>query len=87
MVASFEFLPGSLFSDFEVLGLEVVEEITSLEVLHDDVNVVRILKNIVESDDVWMLAHFQYFNFSFEQFEILEGQLFLFDNFNCNFFQ
>ena len=81
------YLPGSLFGDFEVLGLEIVEEVTTFEVLHDDVNVVRILKHIVESDDVWMLAHFQHFNLSFEQFEILEGELFLFDNFDSNFFQ
>jgi len=66
-------LSGSLLSDFEVLALEVGEEVSSLEVLHDDVYVVRILKDIVESDDVGMLAHFQYFYLSFKQLKILEG--------------
>jgi hypothetical protein len=51
-------LLGSLLGDFEVLGLEVVEKVASLEVLHDNVNVVRVLEYVVESNDVWVLAHF-----------------------------
>ena len=81
------YLFGSLFSDFEVLGLEVVKEIASLEILHDYVNVVGILEHVVESDDIGMLADFQYFDLSFEELEVLEGELFLFDNFDGNLFQ
>lgn len=61
------YLLSSLLGDFEVLGLEVVEEVATFEILHDNVDVVGVLKNIVESDDVWMLANLQHFDLSFEQ--------------------
>lgn len=56
---------SSLLGNLEVLRLEIVEEIATFQVLHYYVNVIRVLKNIVKSDDIRMLAYFQDFYFSF----------------------
>jgi hypothetical protein len=55
----------SLFRNFEVLGLEIVEEIATLQVLHYYIDVIRVFKNIIKSDNIWMLAYLQDLNFSF----------------------
>jgi len=56
---------SSLLRNFEVLGLKIVEEIATFQVLHYYVDVIRVLKNIIKSDYIWMLAYFQDFYFSF----------------------
>jgi hypothetical protein len=60
-----------LFSSFFWYGkvpfTQVGEEITALENFHDNVNVVLVLKHIVEPYDIWMLADFQHFDFSLQQ--------------------
>lgn len=65
------YLLRTLLGDLEVLGLKVVEEISSLKVLHDDVDVVRVFEDIMKPNDIWMLAHFQNFNFPLKQFQVL----------------
>ena len=56
---------GSIFGYLEVLGFEIVEEIAALEILHDDIDEVRILKHVIKPDYIWVLADFEHFNFSF----------------------
>jgi len=76
---------GSILRDLEVLSLKVREEISSLEILHDDVDVVRVLKHIIESNDIRMLADLEYLNFSLEKLDILKRQLFLLDDLDSDF--
>lgn len=59
-----------VFGYLEVLGLQIVEEIAASEVFHDDVNVVAVFENIIESNDIWMLADFKNLDFSLEQLNI-----------------
>jgi len=56
---------SSLFRNLEVLGLKIVEEIATFQVLHYYVDVIRVLKYIVKSYNIGMLAYFQHFYFSF----------------------
>lgn len=77
--------PRPLLGDLEVLGLQIVEEITALEVFHHDVNEVRVLEHVIKSDDIGMLAHFEHLDFSLEQFHILERKVFLLDDLNSDF--
>jgi hypothetical protein len=76
---------GSILRDLEVLSLKVREEISSLEIFHDDVDVVRVLKHIIESNDIRMLADLEYLNFSLEKLDILKRQLFLLDDLDSDF--
>jgi len=55
---------SSLLRNFEVPRLEIVEEITTLQVLHHDINVIRIFKNIIKPYNIWVLAYLQHLNFS-----------------------
>jgi len=55
----------TLLGDLEVLRLEIVEEVPTLQVFHDDINVVRVLKHIKEPYNVRMLAHLEDLNFTF----------------------
>lgn len=76
----------SLLGNFEVFGFEVREEVTTLKILHDDVDIVGVLKDIVESNDVRMLADFEHFDFSFEQLDIFKGKFFFLDDLHSYFF-
>ena len=53
------YLPRSILRYLEVLGLQVREEVTSFEVLHDDINVIGIFENIKKSYNIWVLAYFE----------------------------
>ena len=46
--------------DHEVAITKVREEVATSQTLHDDIYVVLIFKNVVESDYARMLAHFQH---------------------------
>ena len=50
-----------------------------------DVNVIRVLENIDESDDVRMLANFKNLNFSLLELQFFETHVLLLDHFNGNF--
>ena len=72
-------LMGKLLSTFltnrELSLLQVAEQVTTVKLLHDDVDVVLVLKNIEEANNVWMLTHFENFNFSPLQLDILHRHL------------
>ena len=53
-----------LFWHLEASELDVVEEILTLHILKHDIIIVLILKEINESNNIWMLTHFQNVNFS-----------------------
>ena len=38
---------GSTLGYLKVLVLQVAEEVTTLQVLHDDVNIIRVLEHVV----------------------------------------
>lgn len=75
----------SILSDFEIPALQIIKEITSFEIFHHNIDVVRVLKNIIKANDIWMLTNFKNFNFSFKKFNIFKTKFFFLDNFNRNF--
>lgn len=75
----------SILSDFEISALQIIKEITSFEIFHHNIDVVRVLKNIIKANDIWMLTNFKNFNFSFKKFNIFKTKFFFLDNFNRNF--
>lgn len=64
--------------------MQIAEEISSPQQLHDNLNVILTLEDIVESNDAWVLAYFQNFDLTFKELKILEGQVFLLDNLDCD---
>ena len=76
---------GSSLSDDEVLGVQVRKEVASAKHFHHNVNIVLVLKHVIELDDVRVLTYFQNLNFSFQQLQVLQLKLFLLDDFDCNF--
>ena len=64
--------PSSWLSDDEVFVVQIWEEVASSEHLHNDIDVVLILKNIMEFDYVRMLTNFKNLNLSFKKFQIFE---------------
>ena len=68
-------LLGTLLANRELSLLQVAEQITTIKLLHDDVDVVLVLKDIEEANNVWMLTHFENFNFSSLQLDILHRHL------------
>ena len=54
----------ALLSKFEIACLNVVEQVTSLHVLEYDVVELAVFKQVYETNDIRMLAHLEYFNFS-----------------------
>lgn len=55
--------------------LQVAEQVATVKLFHDDVDVVLILKDIEEANNVWMLTHFENFDFSSLQLNILDRHL------------
>ena len=53
---------SAVFSHCEFPLLKVGEKITSRQVLHHDINMVLILKDVKKSNYIGMLAHFENFN-------------------------
>lgn len=73
-------LSGSLLCDLETSLLEVVEEILSFHVLHDNIVIFRIFEKILKLNDVGVLAHLEHLNLlsllkNFDRFHV-----FLFDS-------
>ena len=68
-------LLGTFLTNSELSLLQVAEQVTTVKLLHDDVDVVLVLKNIEEANNVWMLTHFENFNFSSLQLDILHRHL------------
>jgi len=73
--------PSPLLCDFEILWLQVIEEIASLQVFHDDIYEVRILKHVVKTNNIGMLTHFKNLNFSFQKLHVFQGKVFFLNNF------
>ena len=53
-----------LLAEVEISGLEVVEKVGPLHVVEHDVVILAVLEDVNQVDDVWVLAHFQHFNFA-----------------------
>ena len=64
-----------VLSHRELPLLQVAEQVATVKLLHDDVDVVLILKDIEEANNVWMLTHFENFDFSSLKFDILHRHL------------
>ena len=56
-----------ILTNDELSLVQESEEVTSIEDLHDDVNRVLILKNVVELDNVRVLAHFKNLDLTLQQ--------------------
>ena len=74
-------LVGHLFStrfrNSEFPLFKVGKEVTTVKLLHNDIDVVLIFKNVQESDNVWVLTHFKDLNLTALKFYVLDGHLFL----------
>ena len=68
-------LLGALLSHSERALFQVGEEITSVELLHNDIDVVLVLKKIKKTDDMRVLAHLEDFDLTTLQLHILHGHL------------
>lgn len=78
-------LSGFILSDLKVSTFEVVEEISSFEVFHYDVDVVLVFKYIKQSDNIWMLANLKDLDFPFLKLNVLCGHCLLFHDLNSDF--
>ena len=65
----------TILSYRELPLLQVAEQVATVKLLHDDVDVVLILKDIEEANNVWMLTHLENFYFSSLQLNILHRHL------------
>lgn len=68
---------GPVLGDDELAPLEVIKQIASSQVLHDNVDVVLVFKQVEEPDDVRVLTHFEDFNLTALQLDVLHGHFFL----------
>ena len=68
---------GAFFSQNELSLFKIREKITSIQTLHDDVDVVLVFKNIKQTDYMRMLAHFKNFDLTSLQLNITCSHLFL----------
>ena len=64
--------------------LEIREQVTTVELLHDDVNVVLVLEDVKQADYVRMLAHFKDFNLTTLELDILHGHILFRHYLDCN---
>ena len=70
------------FFKFIVFGLVIMEQRASVQVFHHNVDVLRVLKDIKESDDMGMLTYLQDLNFSFVKLEIFGIHLLFLQDFD-----
>ena len=75
---------GSLFWDSELSLFKVSEKISSRKIFHNDVDIVLVFEDIKQSDDVWMLAHLQNFNFSALKLHVRDCHFLLRHDLNSN---
>lgn len=59
-------LATSILRELELSLLQIPKEITTLQVLHHNVKIVLVLKNIVKSCNVRVLAYLEHLDFSFQ---------------------
>lgn len=77
---------GALFTDRELASFQVAEQVTTVELLHHNVDIVLVFEDIEEADNVRMLAHFEDLDFSPLQLDILNRHLLLGHDLNCDSF-
>ena len=68
-------LLSSILAYNELPLLQVAEQVATVKLLHDNVDVFLVLKNIKEANDVRMLTHLENFDFSSLQLDILHRHL------------
>lgn len=77
---------GTRFRNSEFPLFKVGKEVTTVKLLHNDINVVLILKNVKEPNNVRMLTHFKDFNLTTLKLNILDRHLFLGHDFDSHSF-
>ena len=65
-------LLGAFFRDSERTLLKIAEKITTVELFHDDVDVVLILKDIQKANNVRVLTHLEDLDLSALKLNILD---------------
>lgn len=68
---------GAVLRNGELALLQVGEEVASTQVLHHDVDVVLVLKDVKEPDDVGVLAHLKDFNFPSLELDVTDSHFLL----------
>ena len=56
----------TVLRDFEVAFIEVGEEITPLEALHNDKYLIVVFEHVEQADDIGVLHNFKNFNFALQ---------------------
>ena len=67
----------TLLTNYKLALLEVGEKIAAVQLLHDNVDIVLVFKDIEQANDVRMLAHLKNFDLTTLQLDILYSHLFL----------
>ena len=63
---------GTLLGNREIAFFEIGEQISTAELLHDDVDVVLVLEDVQQTDDVRVLAHLEDLDLTPLQFDVLD---------------
>ena len=59
---------GASLGDCKISIIKIREEVAALKQFNDDVNIVLVLKYVIEPDDAWVLADLEHFDLSLQQF-------------------
>ena len=74
-----------LFCELIILGFIIMEKGASVQVLHDYVDVLMVLKDVEQSDNVGVLADLEDLNLSLVQLEVFWVHFLLFQDFDGDF--
>lgn len=74
-----------LFADDKLTLVQEREKVASSQHLHHNIDRILILEHIVEFYYVRVLADFENFNFSLEQLQVFDGQIFLLNDLHGTF--
>ena len=61
------YFPSDIFTYSELPLFQITEEVSTFEYFHNNVDVVLVLKYVIQPNDVVVLAYLKHFNFSLEQ--------------------
>ena len=74
----------ALLTHRELALLKVSEQVSTVQLLHDDVNIVLVLKDVEQADDVGVLAHLENLYLSTLELDILHGHVLLCHDLDCD---
>ena len=73
-------IPGPVLGDLELSPVQVLEQVPARAVLEDYVDVLRVLEDVDQPDNVWVLADLEDLDFSLLKLQLLKRHVFLLNN-------